>query len=253
MDDLEALDLAYARFNSLRSLRVADPELTVESVGGLTVLRDPSRADEDTYNRVLGLGAATLADLGRALARFETPPQVDLPIDRGTEEVLAALRSAGLAPTRSIVWLHAAPTEMRRSFPPRVDVRRFLPEDAGRLLDLIGSGGDPIEDEVRDRRQRYYCTDRFPGFVATVDGVPAGWATLFIDGPRGVLGNAFTLPEHRRRGVQRALFAARAEHAAREGLRWVVTDVAPETSSYRNALRAGLARLTVTVCFRGEG
>lgn len=248
--ELEALDLAYARFNAVRSLRLADPELCVERVGELDLLRDPSRPDDETYNRVLGLRDGRVGALDEALARFGTEPQVDVPVDACTPALLAALSARGLAPARAVVWLAGDPAGLARELPARVGVRRLHEEDAGRFLDLLGSGGEPIGDDVRAKRQRYYCTERFGAFVATLDGAPAGWATLFVDDDRGVLGNAFTLPAHRRRGVQRALFAARAAHAAELGLRWVATDIEPDGPSHRNAVRAGLSRRTTMLWFR---
>jgi len=247
---LEALDLAYARFNAQRSLRPRDPELTVTEVGELRVLHDPSRPDDETYNRVLGLDAARLDRLDQALEVFaDTPPQVDVAVDRMDPALCAALVERGLSPARTLVWMWARPEAMQQEASAAIEVER-IDGQADLLLDLIGRLGKPVEPVVRERRRRYFCTDTFRAFVARIDGEPAGWATLWVDGDRAILGNADTFEAYRRRGVQSALIRARARDAAAQGLSWVVADTLPETSSHRNALRAGMRRRTSYVWWR---
>jgi len=248
--DIEALDLAYARFNAARSLRPNDPELTVTPIGALRVIHDPSRPDDETYNRVLGLDAGEVDRLDEALALFgETPPQVDVPVDRLDPALCAALLERGLSPVRALVWMWARPDAMRRDPIDGVTTER-IDGQAELLLDLIGRLGKPVSPEVRGKRARYFCTDTFRAHVARIDGEIAGWATLWVDGERAILGNADTFEAYRRRGVQSALLRARALDAASLGLSWVVADTLPETSSHRNALRAGMRRRTSVVWWR---
>jgi len=250
LSSLEALDVAYARFNAVRSLRPHDPELRVTENEGMTVLHDPSRPQDETYNRVVGLTQAHLPLLAEVLTSFgEVTAQVDVPVDRMTPEVCDALSEHRLRPVQSVVWLWADPAAMDHAQVEGVSVRR-LEGEAGLLLDLIGSISTPIGDEVRAQRAGFYCTQTFRAYLASVDSEPAGWATLWVDRGVGILGNADTLPEFRRRGVQSALYRARARDAATLELPWVVTDVAPETSSHRNALRAGMQRRTTNVWWR---
>jgi len=65
-----------------------------------------------------------------------------------------------------------------------------------------------------------------------------------VHGRHGWLGQAATLPAHRRRGAQSALIAARIRAAAEAGAEVVVTETGEivddrPTISYRNILRAG--------------
>jgi GNAT superfamily N-acetyltransferase len=131
-----------------------------------------------------------------------------------------------------------------------IDVRRLREHGQGLLLDLLGREGAPVPPEVRDLRQRYYCTDRFRAYLARIDGEPAGWATLFVHEGMGILGNAATLTEFRGRGVQSALFRARAADALDIALAWVTVDVEPGSVSHRNAFRAGMLPRTSVVWWR---
>lgn len=76
------------------------------------------------------------------------------------------------------------------------------------------------------------------------DDEPAAAAALFVDGEAGYLGFGATLPEHRGRGGQGALLAARIEHARAAGCRLLATETGElrddrPSASHRNLLRAG--------------
>ena len=67
---------------------------------------------------------------------------------------------------------------------------------------------------------------------------------MSVDGARAYLGFAGTLSEHRGKGGQAALFAARIERARARGCTTLVTETGEQipdrpSGSYRNILRAG--------------
>lgn len=251
---IERLDVAYALFNAERSLRLEDPQITMTEGAGLTVLRDPSRPADETYNRVVGLDEDSIDALDEALDFFDDdPPQVDVPVDRMSPRVCEALRQRDLAPARAISWLWNDPAEMCTEPIEGIDVRRLREHGQGLLMDLLGRQGAPVPPEVREKRQQYYCTDRFRAYIARVDGQPVGWATLFVHEGVGILGNAATLTEFRGRGVQSALFRARAADAVDIALAWVTVDVEPGSVSHRNAFRAGMVPRTSAVWWRRRG
>ncbi|WP_406079030.1 GNAT family N-acetyltransferase [Micromonospora sp. NBC_00858] len=73
-------------------------------------------------------------------------------------------------------------------------------------------------------------------------------ASLFVHGEVGVLAGAATAPDHRGRGAQSALIAARARAAAEAGCRWLVTQTwrpspGSVNHSLNNMLRGGLVPL----------
>jgi ribosomal protein S18 acetylase RimI-like enzyme len=73
-----------------------------------------------------------------------------------------------------------------------------------------------------------------PGFPLVP---PADWPLLACG-----MEHALVHPEARGRGLQRALLAARLEHAARMGMRWAFAGVRlANQASWRNLLRAGFA------------
>jgi GNAT superfamily N-acetyltransferase len=85
---------------------------------------------------------------------------------------------------------------------------------------------------------------RFHLFLAYDGAEPAGAGALFVGEGVGWIGVAATLPEHRRKGAQGALLAARIRRARELGLRVLATETGERTDdrpsgSYRNILRLG--------------
>lgn len=83
-------------------------------------------------------------------------------------------------------------------------------------------------------------------FLARDGGTPVGGAALYAHDRSGWFGMAGTLPEHRGKGAQTALFAARIDRARELGLEALTTETGERvpdrpSSSYRNILRAGFA------------
>ena len=75
--------------------------------------------------------------------------------------------------------------------------------------------------------------------LALIDGEPVGAASVMTLSSTALLGGAATLPAFRRRGVQRALIAARLAVAAHAGCDLAVITADPGSSSGRNAERSG--------------
>ena len=81
-------------------------------------------------------------------------------------------------------------------------------------------------------------------FVAFDGAEPAGAGALFVAGEIGWVGIGATKPEHRGKGAQSALLAARVAAAADAGCSVVVTETGEPVDgrpngSYRNIVRAG--------------
>jgi hypothetical protein len=92
-------------------------------------------------------------------------------------------------------------------------------------------------------------------YVAYDGDVPAGAGALFVHGRTGWLGFGATLPQHRGRGAQSAILAARIEDARRQNCSSVATETGAlqegrPSSSYRNILRAGFREAGVRPNYR---
>jgi hypothetical protein len=76
-------------------------------------------------------------------------------------------------------------------------------------------------------------------FVADWEGTPIATASLFVFDRIALMAGASTIPTARRRGAQRALFAARMKYALDQGCEWAVVVTVPGSTSDRNAQSSG--------------
>jgi len=83
----------------------------------------------------------------------------------------------------------------------------------------------------------------FERYLARRDGEPAGAASLRLFDGVAQLTGAATLPEHRRRGVQTALLAARLAAAVEAGCDVAVVTTQPGSKSHENVQRQGFELL----------
>jgi GNAT superfamily N-acetyltransferase len=80
-------------------------------------------------------------------------------------------------------------------------------------------------------------------YLARRDGTPAGGGGYRAAGRIAQLTGAATLVEHRRRGVQSALLAARLDAARTAGCELIVVTTQPGSRSQQNVHRAGFELL----------
>ncbi|KGN39827.1 GNAT family N-acetyltransferase [Knoellia aerolata] len=165
----------------------------------------------------------------------------------------AALLAAGFEPeeTESVMVGDAALLAVDVALPEGVTVRRVSEE--AEVLPMLAMqaevfGDDPEDAAAHDEEvlHRLRTRDDLEMWVAEVDGQVVSAGRLEpVDGTdfAGIWGGA-TRPEHRGRGIYRALTAARARSAIRHGKRFIHSD---STEFSRPILeRSGLVKVTTT-------
>ena len=224
---------------------------------------DRSRSQSGYINRVLGFGPESLPYLAGVLQVYEDlaiGPQLDLEPDAIVPEVTDALRARGFGPAESLSFLvggtrpaEAPERSSVHSYPKPSElptVERWGVDRADDFLQLLMTSGVACDPNVWSDRRSHYCTDTFRVYVASLEGAPRAWATLFVSGRAGYVANAYTQERWRGRGCQSALLRARQSDAAALGVNWVMTDVEDGSSSHRNCIRAGLSLATVVTGWR---
>lgn len=236
MDELERIALAAYR-------PVYGPDAI--DVAGATCLRAPYAPDSPMLNRVVGLGVdrpVAEAELDEALGAMDdstfyvgVSPSSDPALDRllearGLEEGWGWMlfeRAPLPAPAvQTPLALHEVTNDDADEWAAVVTAGYGLPEEsATRLAAAPGSGG-------------------WTAFLARDGDEPAAAAAVWVDPPAAYFGFAATLPAHRGKGAQGALFAARIERALALGCTTLVTETGElrdgsPGSSYRNILRLG--------------
>jgi GNAT superfamily N-acetyltransferase len=248
----EVMRLEGAELAGIRDLFAAVPdsvaaELGVASteIGGAHCGCVAAAPGSRILNHVVGLGLereATYTDLD-AIDEFYSAYEVGyaVAIAPGTSDLRDRLEGRGFSD--DYAWMKFSRTT--RSAPTvrtalRVErIGRDHGADFGRIVaagfDYPPAAGEWLGEVTG--RQRWWC------FMAFEEDEPAATGALYVDGDVGWLGMAATLPEHRRKGAQNALLAARIEAARTAGCTLLATETGARvedrpSNSYRNILRA---------------
>ena len=219
----------------------------VQTIAGAVCTAVGAAPGETMINRVTALGLrepATDAALDEIDAFFR---------DAGTRyaigvspfsppDLAGRLEARGFEP--GYAWM-----KFRRGVEPLPE-----PQTSLRVEELGGERGAAFGSVVA---RGYGMPDFFADWFAAAAGVPqlrlllalegdepAGAGALFVGDGLGWLGLAATLPEHRRKGAQGAILAARIRAAGEVGLGALATETGErlpdrQSNSYRNLLRAG--------------
>jgi GNAT superfamily N-acetyltransferase len=233
-------------FRDLYAAAPASLEARVKEIGGALCLRLEAAPTSAMFNRALGLGLREPAteDAVEELAAFygaEIGWCVALAPQARPSELPSWLERRGFLPGYGWAKFRrgvADPPQARTAL--RVD--RVAEDGAETFADTFvrgyGTPGFFREWLAKIAREGWHC------FLALDGEAPAGAGALYAAGEVGWLGIAATFPEHRRKGAQGAILAARIEAAAAAGCKVVVTETGEfrdgsPSSSYRNIVRAG--------------
>jgi GNAT superfamily N-acetyltransferase len=124
----------------------------------------------------------------------------------------------------------------------RIAVERVEPGRIEEWVDVVLGGffeGEAPPPSLRDGAIAMALAPCATSWLATIDGRPAGGATLLTLDGLGLMAGDATLPAFRGRGVQAALLSARLDHARDSGCDLAVTCTQPASGSQRNAERQG--------------
>jgi GNAT superfamily N-acetyltransferase len=235
----------------MSAYRSAFPEGVVELVGA-TALRVPLARSAPMLNRIVGLGVdgpATEQQLDAAIAAMDgLRHYVSVSPHAEPAEIANWLRARGFEPGWG--WMQFCrgvddPPEPATSLTV-VEIGPQRGPDFGRIVRAaygLPAAMEPIVSSTPER-EGWYC------WLALGGDEPVGAAALFVDEGAGYLGYAGTAPEHRGKGAQSALLAARIRRARELGCDAVFTETGkllPDrpSVSYRNILRSGFKELYV--------
>jgi GNAT superfamily N-acetyltransferase len=220
-----------------------DPARAVAFGDGALIAFGPGRY----VNRAVGI---SLDDLG----------------DEGVDELEAFYAASGVPPSLEVAsWAPASLIERlgRRGYVvewfrnvyvsevdghhvpphPSMVVREVTPEMIPEWLAVLRAGFQaltPAEATRSDEMARAaHAVAGATAYVADLDGVSVGCASLTPDGGIAWLGGAATVPSGRRRGVQGALVRHRMAVAATQGCDLAVVTAMPAGDSARNLARLG--------------
>jgi GNAT superfamily N-acetyltransferase len=247
LDDVEAA--AYADLFAAAPTPVRDGMgLAVHRVAGATLLL-AARAPVSLFNRVIGLGnraPATASDLDAVLAVYRDAGVAAPWVHVGPASEPAALRAwlaeRGFAHATRARWAKMARgPELPAPVEAAVTVRAVgadRAEDLAAVLAAAHGMPSPIVPCVASLvgREGWHAYGAFAG-----DELVAG-GFVWTSGVSAWLGMAGTQSAHRGRGAQRALMAARIDHAASLGCTTITTETGEPIGDERNPSLANMLR-----------
>jgi GNAT superfamily N-acetyltransferase len=233
--------------------RGADPAgFTIPIAGGVACFAEVG----SPLNKVAGLGfagvpdAEALAGVERAFAERGTPVQVELATlaDPAVGDLVTG-RGYRLVSFENVLG-RALTGSPGRVAPPGVEVGPCAADEAGTWADVMADGvlhpdteGVPSHEEfprdVLARAEQDLFAAGQHRYLARLDGVVAGGASIRMSRGVAQFTGAATAPAHRRRGVQSALLSARLADAAAAGCDVAVITTQPGSRSQHNAQRRG--------------
>lgn len=261
-DPAPALDpLRLGRLEELRQAQgVAEVADTAEPIlGGMMSYTGPGSWTNQACALALE-SPATDAEIDR-LVSFYTDrghePRVELaPFAHPTLIAGLAARGFSLLEFETVMARALSPAEPPAAFaPPGVTIRPVEPDDPAEVqtwVRISNSGfvrsGDPNETMLNESSRRVAVHPRVVCFLAESAGQAIGAGAVELARPTGeetiaCLIATSVLPEHRRRGVQQALMAARLIAARERGASFALIHARPGIATERNARRLGFQTL----------
>ena len=239
--------------------RRLDGVLALPLGGGFVSYAEPG----SPLNKIAGLGFAPLelSDLAAVEARLHArgcPVQVEL-CSLADPTIGQALTRRGyvLMGVEQVLGRQITAADAHAARPDGVTVAESPPAELDLWLHTLTTGfltadgqGVPshetFEQDTLTRSMRDFVqADGMVRLTATVDGQPAGGASVRLTDNIAQLCGAATLPALRRRGVQTALLVERLALAARSGAELAVITTMPGSRSMQNAQRRGFVPLYV--------
>ena len=264
--DAPALARLECRRQAVGVAEIAD--LAEPILGGLMCYTAPG----SWTNQAMGVGLDGPADAGEIdrlidfyVSRGQEPRVEVCPYADGTLIELLLERGFGIAEFENVLVITGSP--VLPPVPEGLSVRRIDPdcsEDLDAWVRVSSSGfiepGAANEAVFLESSRRVVLHPRTSAFVAETQGRIVGAGAMEIARPFGgesvaCLFAASVLPEHRRRGVQQALIAARIDHARRHDCVATFIHAKPGIPTERNARRLGFQNLytAVALVMRREG
>ena len=216
------------------------------AVGGGFAMRAPEAPESPMVNRVVGLGLAepatedgldaALAAMGGTAVYIAVSPSARPP------ELAGWLSARGFEPGWGWMLFERGPDD-----PPAAETALELSEVGPERAEVFGrivAAGYGLPEATVPIMAALAAHRDWTCWLALDRGEPAAAAALWARGGAAYLGFAATLPEHRGKGAQGALIAARIRRASELGCETIVTETGERrddrpSNSYRNILRFG--------------
>ncbi|MBY5947743.1 GNAT family N-acetyltransferase [Photobacterium rosenbergii] len=249
MQDKRVRDVyrSYFQFNNERTLSTdLASELFTAEAEGCSVFVDKTRKYD---NQVIIYGVCSTENLESHLELFNHgfSPEISIEPQANTKELKKWLSNREFTPVyeHEFLELRTLNYVSTKAAPEQVSVECWEHNNVDEFLALLKTSGLECTGEVWEKKRSLYCTDTFRCYVAKIDGKPCAWATSFIEKEYAILANAYTQESYRSMGCQTALLRVRIEDAISLGIKVILTDVMPSSTSSKNCKSVGFSSVGI--------
>ncbi len=238
---------AYFRFNNKRTLSTDLPsELSITHSDSCSVFVDKTRKYD---NQIVIHDICNLKNLEALLKRYHNdyPPHIHVEPLANSHELCTWLSSHGFVQIyqHEFLQLPSSNYVALQNSSESITIERWGQSNVDNFLALLKTSGLECPDDIWLKKRSLYCTDIFRCYIAKINNQACAWATSFIEGEYAILANAYTQESYRSRGCQTALLNARAEDAINLGVKVLLTDVIPESTSSKNCHSVGFSSVGI--------
>lgn len=238
---------SYFHFNNERTLStdLASELFSVEAEG-CSVFVDKTRKYD---NQIIIHGVCSTGNLENHLKLYKHGflPEISIEPQAITNELKTWLSGCEFVPAyeHEFLELRVENYAVSKGVSEHVSVELWAHDNVDEFLALLKTSGLECTDEIWEKKRSLYCTDTFRCYVAKINGKPCAWATSFIENEYAILANAYTQENYRSKGCQTALLRARIADAISLGVKVVLTDVMPNSTSSKNCKSVGFSSVGV--------
>lgn len=209
------------------------------------------------FHRAIGLGVTAKADSAavagvlRHYAELGTDARIEIAEGIAPVEVAGLLDRHGFQREREVHVVHALVTERPPELPPvrGLRIERVSQDQLATFGRLARIGFEESGDRGTfvERSSAFVLSHRTPGhfvgYIGYLDDKPVATGLVCLTSDAGGLYSDSTVPEHRGRGIQKAMIAARIERGLRQGRQIYTARTEGRNTSARNYEQIGFTPL----------
>lgn len=239
----QTVDPEFTRFNNKTSLHKRGG-FREHTIGNAIAFQDLKIPKSTYYNRVVGFSEADLPLLPDIESLYRDEAAIDclisLPPYQQSPKLLTALYDRGFHYIGSDYNFVLEPKKYEPiAIPDRIEVRKVNEDSLDVLFDLMRDSGAKFDAGALSSSREQFCRKPIEFYIAYVDGVAAGRASVIYCEGVAWLNNAETDVRYRGLGCHAALLNARISSARDEGCSLVFSDAEFGSISHRNMTKCG--------------
>lgn len=243
--EVSEIEMLQSRLTAIQNLPGNPMEVDVEQFGNSTAF-SVKGIPGPSFNTVRGLMAEDTCEIDKILDFYnekDIPVQFEITPSFTNSDLLKLLASKGFYQSNFHSVLYGNEFTTFENVNPAISLRKLREDEFDLFADIYVRGfGLPefIKPGIAQNNQVLYQLNEWEFYLATIMGEPAGIGVMFYQNGITTLAASATIPEHRKKGIHRALLVERIKDAHHKGAELVVGQAKYASVSSNNMEKMGL-------------